>query len=42
METFNPWSVLELSKSVLLDFSQYSYKVGVITQELKGSQVQVG
>lgn len=29
MDTFIPWSVLQRSKSVL-DFSQYSYEVGVI------------
>lgn len=43
MEIFNPWNVSELSKSVLLDFSQCSCKVGVmLTQELRGSHVQVG
>ena len=43
METFIPWSMLQRSKSVLRDFSQYSYEVGVIfVKELRGTSRRGG
>lgn len=43
MDTFIPWSVVQRSISVLLDFSQCSSEVGVICiKELRGTSRRGG